>query len=397
MEALPVLQREAISDAELHNWPLRHLKEILIEMGKQCNVRCVMCYQTDFSPATRTAEIIWKERLLPAFPTADRLLISGGEPTILPGARELLKTVTTDYQHLKLHTVTNGVLFRGIWEEAFLAQGGSVNVSINAVDPDLYAKVVQFGRLQDVVTNIERLISRKNAMGSSLRIRISSVILDETIHEMADFIQWGADHGLDEVLFYTDYLRGIRKHSTQEVRSYLAQAYKAIDRNPQLTVYLLEEFDRTYATQNGLKPVRIKTESQRPTKPCNLGFDSIAINPDGTTHPCCKSWYSYGNLIESDLLSVWNSDAAYKFRKRMLNMDFRDCEVACDLNAKPINKKIADGRKAYAIIKRNPKSAVKKGLRKLGLSNAQIDMPEEMKPKALTQLGAAKKAEAISK
>ena len=178
MQALPVLQREVISDETLRNWPLSHLREILIEMGKQCNVRCTMCYQTDFSPATRTAEIIWKERLLPAFPTAETLLISGGEPTILPGAKELLKTVTTNYRHLKLHTVSNGVLFRGIWEEAFLAQGGSINFSLNAVSPDLYAKVVQFGRYQDVVENIERLIARRDAIGSQLRLRISTVILD---------------------------------------------------------------------------------------------------------------------------------------------------------------------------------------------------------------------------
>ncbi len=396
MEALPVLQSATISDEQLRNWPLSHLREILIEMGKQCNVRCTMCYQTDFSPATRTAEIIWKERLLPAFETAERLLISGGEPTILPGAKELLKTVTTNYTHLQLHTVTNGVQFKGIWEDAFLAQGGSVNVSINAVNPDLYSKVVQFGRYNDVVENIERLVARRNEVGSKLKIRISTVILDETIHEMADFIQWAADHGLDEALLYTDYLRGIRQHTPSEVRDLLAKAYEATDRNPQVRVILLEDFDRVFAAKHGMRPVRERPELERAARPCNMGFDSIAINPDGTTHPCCKSWYSYGNLIESDLLSVWNSDAAYRFRKRMLNMDFRDCEVACDLNARPISKKVADARKAYAVIKRDPHSAIKKGMRRLGLSSAQIDLPEEMKPKALVQLNTAKKSDEIS-
>jgi len=397
MEALPVLHASTISDEQLRNWPLSHLREILIEMGKQCNVRCVMCYQTDFSPATRTAEIIWKERLLPAFPTAERLLISGGEPTILPGAKELLKTVTTQFQHLQLHTVTNGVLFRGIWEDAFIAQGGSINFSINAITPDLYAKVVQFGRLQDVVANIERIVARRNAVGAPLKVRISSVILDETIHEMADFIQWAADHGLDEALFYTDYLRGIRKHSVAEVHGHLSRAYEAVDRNPQVRVILLEDFDRVFAAQHGLRPLRERPETQRATGPCNLGFDAIAINPDGTACACCKTWYSFGNLIESDLQSVWNSDAAFKFRKRMLNNDFRDCEVACDLNANPISKKVADARKAYALIRRDPKSAWKKGMRRLGLSSAQVDLPDDLKPKALAQGGLTRTPEETTK
>ncbi|MBL0062886.1 MAG: SPASM domain-containing protein [bacterium] len=153
-------------------------------------------------------------------------------------------------------------------------------------------------------------------------------------------------------------------------------------------MYLLGDFDRVYAMKHGLEPIRPLSATQRPMKPCSVAFDNIAINPDGTVNPCCRSWYIYGNLIESDFMSVWNSDAAYKFRKRMLNMDFRDCLVACDTNAKPINQKLADARKAYWIVKRNPKSAVKKGLRRLGLSSAQIDLPEEMKPKALTQQSA---------
>ena len=198
------------------------------------------------------------------------------------------------------------------------------------------------------------------------------------------------------MLIYSDLLRGIRKQTPADVRDYLTRAYEATDRNPQLRVILLEDFDRVFAAKHGMKPVRERSEAERATKPCNMGFDSVAINPDGTTHPCCKSWYSYGNLIESDFMSVWNSEAAYKFRKRMLGMDFRDCEVACDLNAKPISKKVADARKAYAVIKRDPRRAVKKGLRRLGLSSAQIDMPEEMKPKALTQQSAAKKPDEIS-
>lgn len=396
MQALPVLQREEIPDEVLRNWPISYLREILIEMGKQCNVRCSMCYQTDFSPATRTAEIIWKERLLPAFPHAETLTISGGEPTILPGARELLKTVMTNYRHLKLHTVTNGILFRGIWEEAFIAQGASINFSLNAVNPDLYAKVVQFGRQQDVVSSIKRMVERRNATGAALRLRISSVILDETIHEIPDFIQWAADHGLDEALFFTDFLRGIRKHSVDEVRTYISRAYEAVDRNPQLTVYLLGDFDRVFAMKHGLEPIRPLSATKRPMKPCSVAFDNVAINPDGMVNPCCRSWYIYGNLIESDFMSVWNSEAAYKFRKRMLNMNFRDCLVACDTNAKPINQKLADARKAYWIVKRNPKSAVKKGLRRLGLSSAQIDLPEEMKPKALQLQSAANKSDEIS-
>ncbi|MBK6909331.1 MAG: SPASM domain-containing protein [bacterium] len=382
MQRLPVLSREAISDDLLRNWPLSYLREIQIELGKQCNVRCIMCYQTDFSPATRAAEIIWKERLAPAYPNAETISFSGGEPTILPGAIHLLKTVLDGYPHLKLNAVSNGIQFKGIWEDAFLKMGGELNISLNAVSPDVYAKVVQFGRQQDVMANIDRLIARRASEGSNLWLRISMVVLDETVQELGDFIQWAADHGIDEVMFHTDYLSGIRRTPAETVRKHVAHAYDVADRNPQVRIQLLESFDRVFALQHGLEPIRPQAAKPRATRPCNIPFDYIAINPDGSAFPCCKSWYTIGNLVKSDLQTVWTSPAAYKFRRRMLGMDFGNCMVACDMNANPAHPKIADARKAVAVFRREPKSAVKKGLRRFGLTSAQIELPEGVKPKA---------------
>jgi MoaA/NifB/PqqE/SkfB family radical SAM enzyme len=390
---LPVLSPDTISDEELRHWPLNRLRELHLEMGKQCNVRCTMCYQTDFSPATKAAEIIWRERLLPAYPTAKVLTISGGEPTILPGTRELLKLVMEVHTHLKLNMVTNGVLFRGIWDEAFLKHGDYLNVSLNAIDPGLYAKIVQFGRQVDVIANIDRIVRLRNETKSPLKIRISAVILEETVHEMADFVQWGVDHGLDQVLLFTDHFGTIRKIEPAQVQRYIAAAFEVADRNPQIKLLHLDDFDWYYARLTGRSPVRPRTTRAADATPCPVAFDTLFVNPDGASKPCCKSWYLYGDLIESTLQEVWNSDAAFRFRKRMLDLNFRDCMVACDLNARPINPRIAQLRKAYWVAKRDPKTAMQKALRKLGLTNAQIDQPDPV-PLASEQSPTAKPAAA---
>lgn len=367
----------SLADDQIRNWPLSNLRELHIEMGKQCNVRCVMCYQPDFSPGTKAAEIVWKERLLPAYEVADTLTLSGGEPTILPGAKELLKLVLNRYTHLKLNTVTNGVLFRGLWDEAFLKHGYTLNVSLNAIDPDLYKTIVQFGRQDQVIENIRRMVRLRNETGSKLLLRISSVIIDQTIHEMPDFVQWAADNGLDEVLLYTDYLRGIRKYDAKAVQEFISATYETADRNPSVRMLHLDDFDWHYARIHNIKPVRPRPISQQDAAPCPIAFDTLFINPDGACKPCCKSWYLYGNLVKSSLPEVWNSNAAFKFRKRMLKLDFRDCLPACDLNAKPIHPHIAEARKAYWVFRREPKTAYKKALRRFGLTSAQLDMPPE--------------------
>jgi len=346
-----------------------------------------MCYQTDFSPATRAAEVIWKERLLPVYPTAEVISISGGEPTILPGARQLLEIVLAEYPHLKLNAVSNGVLFNGIWEEAFLKQGNELNISLNAIDPKVYAQIVQFGRQQDVIANIKRLIAGRSDAKSKLKLRISMVVLDENVHELGDFVQWAADNGVDEVMFHTDYLRGIRKVEPHVVQRHVAHAYEVVDGNPQVAIQLLEAFDRVFAIEHGLKPIRERAAAPRATKPCNIPFDYIAINPDGTAFPCCKSWYPIGNLVESKLEDVWSSTAAYKFRRRMLDMNFGNCMVACDNNANPIHPRLANARKAYWILRRDPRGAVQKGMRRLGFTSAQVELPVETRPGQVTPIG----------
>lgn len=379
MHALKVLQQSNTpehTDEQLRNWSVDHIREIHLELGKQCNVRCIMCFQTDFSPGTRSADIIWKERLLPAYETAKTLTISGGEPTILPGAKEMLHLVMDRFPHLKLNLVTNGVLFRGIWDEAFLAHGDYLNVSLNAIDPELYSRIVQFGRQRDVINNIDRMVKRRNETGSSLKIRISSVVLDETVHEMADFVQWAVDHGLDQVLIFTDHLGTLKKYRPEEVQDFVRKAYEVADHHPQVKLLHLDDFDWYYGKLTGIPPVRPRLLAGRPAEPCFVAFDTIFINPQGFAFPCCKSWFPYGNLIESSLEDVWNSKAAYQFRKRMLSLDFRDCLVACDLNAKPIDHRTAQVRKAFWLARRDPTTVVKKGMRKLGITNAQIKLTE---------------------
>jgi hypothetical protein len=49
--------------------------------------------------------------------------------------------------------------------------------------------------------------------------------------------------------------------------------------------------------------------------------------------------------------------------------------VACDLNANPIDPKVAHLRKAYWVFRRDPKSVFVKVVRRLRGGTAQIDVP----------------------
>jgi MoaA/NifB/PqqE/SkfB family radical SAM enzyme len=359
---------------QLRQWPLSALRVVHVELGMQCNVRCAMCFQTDFRPSSILPEAVWKEMLRPAYAVARQLTLIGGEPTVLSNCRALLELVLRDYPHLELVTATNGILFHGLWEEAFLKQGSCVNFSLNSIRPATYQKIVQFGQFDKAVANIDRLVRRKRETGSRLTLRISAVASDYVVDELPDLVQWGVDHGLDQVTLDPDYTGQLTRYSPSYVQTQIEAAYDVADRNPQIKLLRLPEVDRRYAMRYGLSPVRPHPFSLHEQIPCTSGFDTIHISIDGRVRPCCPTWYCYGNLLHNSLLEVWQSQSAFRFRSRMLRLDFRDCWTGCDRNACPLSIALSRLRQGWAALLRDPVTATVKVARTIGLATPQVKL-----------------------
>ncbi|NUO19547.1 SPASM domain-containing protein [bacterium] len=371
MKPLPVLEKSQVTTEVLKKWPLEYIRHLHVEMGQQCNVRCSMCYQVDFSPATRLPDVVWKEHLAPAYGHLSSLTMQGGEPTVLPNCRDLLQNIVKNHPQISLDTVTNGVQWKGLWEDAFLAQGSCVNFSLNAISRELYENIVQFGRYDEVVGNIDRMVHRKRQTSSQVILRTSTVVLAETIHELPRFIEWSAEHGLDQVIFHTDTVLSAKPGDGKRVQGFIGEAYEMAERHPEINVLSLNEFDWFYSVSHRIDPVRPRALFSRPRGACPLAFDTLFVSYTGLARPCCKSWFRFGNLKAKPVEEVWNSRAAMLFRSRMLSGDFRDCTTVCDLNTHPINQGYSDARRFYWLVKSEPRQVRAKVARKLGLTSAQ--------------------------
>lgn len=363
---------KTVPTSTLRQWPLEAIKVIHLEMGMQCNVRCAMCFQTDFRPRTVLSERVWKEQLRPAYALARELILIGGEPTILPNCRTLLELAMCNYPHLALVTSTNGILFKGIWEDAFLQQGSYLNISLNSVRPDTYRRLVQFGRFEDAMANIDRMVRRKRETGSRLVIRLSAVVSNDTIDEIPEIVQWSADHGLDQVSLDPDFCGRLSMFRKAHVQERIAAAYEVAERNPQIQLLHLADVDRRFAMRAGVPSVRPHPLAIHAPVICSSGFDTIHIDVGGWVRPCCSTWFRYGNLLASRLQDVWQGPAAFQFRRRMLALDFRDCWTGCDRNVCPLRAEISRLRQGWTVFRRNPVKVWVKAARKFGLTTAQV-------------------------
>ena len=107
------------------------LSRLHLIMGLQCNVRCTMCYQTDFSPKFNMPPVLYKERLGEAYAHVTSVKLQGGEPTIMKNCKEAA-VILQRHPQVKLTVITNGVFIDDFWHETLVEQGGNVSVSINA-------------------------------------------------------------------------------------------------------------------------------------------------------------------------------------------------------------------------------------------------------------------------
>ena len=170
-----------------------------------CNMACTMCALSwgEASPpglpargfmALPAARRAIEEAVALAEGPIQLLLHWVGEPLIYPELSALLETIDGLGDRVRLHLVTNGIALGDALIEQLLAMGGphTLNVSLNALDADTFRRVNQSGQRDRVYANLERFLSRREALGARYRWSFiaSAVVLEDNREQLPDFVRW---------------------------------------------------------------------------------------------------------------------------------------------------------------------------------------------------------------
>ena len=170
-------------------------------MGLQCNARCVMCYQTDFSAKYNMPPEVYREHLKPIYAHIKSVKLQGGEPTIMKNCKDFCE-VTQGYPNMRISLTTNGIYLNRFWQDTLAERGHFINVSLNAASQAAYDQIVKHGDFDKVLNNIRTLAVRVDP--DQTRLALSMVILPQNILEITDFIKLGIDLGASQVGFGLD-------------------------------------------------------------------------------------------------------------------------------------------------------------------------------------------------
>ncbi|WP_372801953.1 GTP 3',8-cyclase MoaA [Paracoccus seriniphilus] len=175
--------------------PITYLR---VSVTDRCDFRCVYCMaeHMQFLPKADLLTLEELDRLCTSFIGLGvrKLRITGGEPLVRRGIMGFFRQIS---RHLgegldELTLTTNGSQLGKYAQELVDCGVRRVNVSLDTLDPEKFARITRWGRLQQVLDGIEA------AARAGLRVKINAVALKGVNDsELFDLVNWCGQQGHD--------------------------------------------------------------------------------------------------------------------------------------------------------------------------------------------------------
>ena len=245
---------------------------IQIEPTSMCNLRCIMCYQSDKSFSSKSQGFMGYMKFDLLKKVVDEIagkidavtFASRGEPTLHPELDKFLKYCEGKFLGLKLNT--NATLKKKKKINMLLSSDiQQLILSIDEKDKENYEKIRVNAKFEVIMKNLEMLkrIREKNYKNSKMIIRIS----------------------------------GVKVNTSQSVEE-MNKFYKEFADQISLTQYL--PWESAYEnTENEIE------------EECSELYRRMFVWQDGKANPCdydYKSTLSKWNVNTESIKSIWNSD-----------------------------------------------------------------------------------------
>jgi cyclic pyranopterin phosphate synthase len=183
----------------------RSITYLRVSVTDRCDLRCVYCMAEDmtFLPKRDLLTLEELDRICAAFIRlgTNKIRITGGEPLV---RREVMKLFNSLGARLgegglqELVVTTNGTQLAKMAEGLYAAGVRRINVSLDTLDPDKFARITRWGKIGATLDGIFA------AKAAGMAIKINAVAMKGVNEDEFDgMIAWCGDHGFDLCLIET--------------------------------------------------------------------------------------------------------------------------------------------------------------------------------------------------
>jgi MoaA/NifB/PqqE/SkfB family radical SAM enzyme len=310
--------------------------QVYIEVTNYCNSLCASCPLTynHFLPQEPKHHLSWEKfrQIVDQLPQLDRVVLHGiGEPLL---NKELPRFVF----HLKERSAnvlfnTNAILLDQKRGDALVEAGlDEMRVSMDAVTPELYAKLRGVDQLPKVIENLKAFVKRHGGRESP-KLSLWWVAMQNNLHQLPDFVRLADQIGVPEVymqrLVYFGGGEQIGENTTMKAEQSLHAALE--EQQAELVKEcedMATELGLVFHASGATTPFEsVSAKGPHPWQGCMRPWVLMYITVNGTALPCCIAPFAtqdynqiiLGNVLERPLTEVWNDEKYQELRLAVLS------------------------------------------------------------------------------
>jgi cyclic pyranopterin phosphate synthase len=138
----------------------RRIDYLRISVTDRCNLRCVYCMPSGGVAWRDQSEILTFDEIVRFADAAaaegiSKIRLTGGEPLLRKGIADLARRLRALNGVESIAITTNGTLLPRLARDLAAAGIERVNISLDSLDPDVYARATRGGRLEDALAGID--------------------------------------------------------------------------------------------------------------------------------------------------------------------------------------------------------------------------------------------------
>jgi len=310
--------------------------QVYIEVTNYCNSLCASCPLTynHFLPQEPKHHLSWDKfrQIVDQLPRLDRVVLHGiGEPLLNKELPRFIAHLNERGAYVLFNT--NAILLNQKRGDA-LAEAGldEMRVSMDAVTPELYARLRGVDQLPKVIQNLKAFVKRHGGRESP-KLSLWWVAMQNNLPQLPDFVRLASQIGVSEVYLQRLVYFGGGEKLAEDTTMKADQSLFATLEEQQASLVkeceeLAGELGLVFNASGATTPFEsVSAKGPHPWQGCMRPWVLMYITVNGTALPCCLSPFAtkdydqiiLGNVLERPLREVWNGEKYQELRLAVLS------------------------------------------------------------------------------
>jgi len=174
----------------------RVARDLRVSVTEKCSLRCTYCMPAEGLPAIAREDLLTPGEIarLVGIAVGDLgvrdVRFTGGEPLMRADLAEIIRVARAAAPSASFAMTTNGIGLDRRLGELLAAGLDRINISLDTVNPEHFARLTRRDRLDSVIAGI------RAARDAGIRpLKLNAVMMRETLQDAPQLLAWAIEHG----------------------------------------------------------------------------------------------------------------------------------------------------------------------------------------------------------